>query len=232
MTKSKFELSDEHLGKLLEEVPALHKDAESAHLLDDDYINYALELMGDGKRQRIATHLASCAECASEMDAYIRETEAWRGEEGERNLNAFRQRLISESAKASTRQSQKSITLFGQLSRLVEKLTIPNPFANMSPQPQFRTLMPVLPYETEDGMLGVSFTEEKNGDLSIHIESSALELEGRRIIFKADTIEREAFLRRIDVDQIGAKVVLNRDERQSLKNCSNFFLSLAETKHS
>lgn len=227
MNEETFDLTPEQRHRLLGKLPEI-LDGDG-HLTDDDFINYAAGLASEEKQRRVATHLDQCEACAGEMATFMAETEAWRGEEGERRLDAFRERLKSAAA-ASAARDRRPITLWGWFGDLVRRLNIPNPFMqSLQPQLQFRTLSDFPPYQTEDRLLGVSFVEEQTGDLSIYLDSYVLDFDGRRVRVATSSTSWEGTLRRIDVDQLSAVITIPRGERRLLANCSELSVSLVET---
>src|ERR1051325_3801728 len=127
MVNREIKPSDEQRAKAVDENLLLHEEGIGEHLSDDDFIKYAMELTPDEESQRILDHISACTACTCEVKDLIGETEAWRGEQGEARLNAYRESLLSSDTRRSS-FDQQVVTLWGQAGRLIESLTIPNPF--------------------------------------------------------------------------------------------------------
>jgi hypothetical protein len=233
MSEETFYLTPEQRRKLLAKLPEILEGDGEEHLTDEDFINYALGPTSEQDEHYSAAHLKLCEACAGQMAAFMAETEVWRGEEGERRLDAFREKLKSAAAAEAALEVKRPITLWGRFGDLARRLSIPNPFMqSLQPQLQFKTVSEFPPYQTEDRLLGISFVEEKNNDLSVYIDSYVLDLEGRVVRVAATSASWEETLRRIDSDQLSAVVTIPRSERKLLVNSSELSVSLVTTNSS
>src|SRR5437867_3285347 len=94
MEPRKIPVTRAQVLRLMEDLAAIPNSPVGDHLSDQEFTGYALELLPDGEVERLDRHLASCAECANEMERLTTAAAAWSGEEGSRRLAALRERTL------------------------------------------------------------------------------------------------------------------------------------------
>lgn len=107
---SKLQVTTNQLDKLIAEIRALPGKPVGDHLFsDDEFISYAMETLEPQQIERIDAHLASCPECATEMERLVEAAEVWRGEQGEQRLAALWARARGDGyASPSTTEAYSS----------------------------------------------------------------------------------------------------------------------------
>jgi hypothetical protein len=97
MKEREIQVTADQIHKLITEVRALPSTPIGDHLSDDEFIGYTMETLEPQQMERIDAHLASCPECATEMERLVEASEVWRGEKGEQRLAELWARTIEKT---------------------------------------------------------------------------------------------------------------------------------------
>jgi hypothetical protein len=232
MRKDEIQMTAEKERKLLEDIYEHVRQDEAEHLSDDDLAAYVMGLTDEDERQQLASHLASCQLCAFEMEELREATEGWRGQEAEQRLATLRNETRTKALAAIKATDQPPIILFDGSGGFDVPVTLLYP-VNQVARPAFKTSFKSSMYQTADDLAAISFRERENGDLWIYIDSRVLDLEGRELVVSVkskkmveDLPKWRKTLRGIDLGEVGAKLVITREERQSLPEDSELSISL------
>lgn len=77
MTKREIQVTTDRVNKLIADLRALPDTPIGAHLSDDEFIGYTMEALEPRGIERLDTHLASCPDCAAEMERLVDAAEVW-----------------------------------------------------------------------------------------------------------------------------------------------------------
>jgi anti-sigma factor RsiW len=117
MKTRKIQLTAKKVDELMALFRAVPAEPVGDHLSDEEFIGYAMETLTTKEVQRVDEHLASCPDCAAEMEPLVAASEVWRGEPGKQRLAALRERLqpvtppapaLRERFSDALRQAQES----------------------------------------------------------------------------------------------------------------------------
>jgi hypothetical protein len=186
MTENRIHLTTEQVHHLASDLRGMPDAPVGEHLSDDEFVDYAAEMLDSEQIGRIDQHMESCPACTDAMLPLVDAAEAWRGEHGRQRLAALRARLLGDHGR---------IYIFSRTAAA----------AAATPQ----TEAEVRRGATADGRLRWTLqTDETN--LYISFGSHELALEGRRFRMRVGEW-REVELRRIAADQLGADLTIPLD---------------------
>jgi anti-sigma factor RsiW len=170
------------------------------HLNDSEFTEYVLEMLPPGEVERVDGHLASCPECAIEMERLIEESSAWSGPEGEQRLEALRERVL-EAARSSP----------GPADIILMPRAVYEPARAAAKIPAESWV----DGQSEDGALSWSIEEDEAGNLDIDLSSFVLE-DGARLRFRVGAWSREVVLRQLKPGEVAGLIKITRQERDSM----------------
>jgi hypothetical protein len=204
MKTRKIKVTTKQLDRVIEDVRALPDEPIGDHLTDDDFIGYDMGTLTAEEVKQVDAHLASCSDCAMEMERLMEAWQVWRGEQGKQRLAALRKRLL-----ASTDEPAPS-----WWDRLMEFLR--EPFVYRRLAVEFATSSPIL-WEAPDGVFARVIKKDREGDrdvLRVSYYSREMECEGAVIRMYAGEKHWDApfALRPLDDDCLYTEVVIPCDE--------------------
>lgn len=120
MTTSKIQVTTEQVNKLLADLRALPDTPVGAHLSDDEFIGYTMEAFEPPEIKRLDTHLASCPECATEMERLVEAAEGW----DEERLAHLRERALTPLRGVPPEPSQPRKVPWKRLQTALENISI------------------------------------------------------------------------------------------------------------
>lgn len=202
------ELREEELNQLFQQAVSLHPSADELGLYHD---GVADEVTG----ARIKAHLRRCPDCQERFDTmkHILATyhEAEVPPESHERLKALIAKTSTPQAQAATMKAIVGLVLFAlDTQRRRQKIRV-------SPHGARAATKLVQDGQTEDGALGWRFEEDDYGDLVVYFDSPRLELENCQLALRIGPLLKEFTLKRVDKDQIGAKLRITREEREQLR---------------
>lgn len=169
------------------------------HLSDDDFVGYVTDGLPAEEGERVDTHLASCVECATEMERLLEASEVWRGEEEQEDRFEALRRHISGAA-----------TLWERLTASLRDFVLSRNVAFAGA----RAATPrIEDGQTEDGSLRWRIVEDEEGNLTVRFGSHVLAWEGLRLRLRVGDWYRDLALAKAAPDQVGAETVISRAER-------------------
>jgi hypothetical protein len=226
MEKEEIQMTVEKQRRLLEEVYKQVSPDEVKHLSEDELAAYVMELMDEDERAPVADHLAACELCEAEVEELKAATEAWRGQDGEQRLAMLRDKTRAKALAAVKFAEAQPITLFDGSGSFDVPVTLLYPVHQVERR-AFKTSLKPTMYQTIDELAVFSLCEQDNGDLLVYIDSSVVKSEGREIVISiqskkltGEPVQWIKTLSRIDSEQVGAKLVITREERQRLPDDS------------
>jgi anti-sigma factor RsiW len=197
----KFRVTSSQLDRFLEDLVAGPGSPLGDHLTDSEFVEYSLEQLADHEVERIDRHLASCPDCAGELERLIEESRAWTGPEGENRLERLREKVL-DAAMPIEPQELPAIVLM--------------PRAAYQPaRAAARTAEPWSLGRSPDGVLSWSIAEDKAGNLTIEVSSFVLE-HGSRLRFQVGSWSKEVELHTVEPGQVAGRIEIARTERDSL----------------
>jgi hypothetical protein len=228
--KRKIQVTRDQLDKLIADIHALPDEPVGDHLPDDEFIGYTMEALVQEEVVRIDAHLASCPDCASEMERLMEASEIWRGEQGEQRLaelaartlaamgEPHREPLRRDPNKEVQRAATEVMGHLGHPSELLERLAARLARVLFTiEKPQFAGVHAKTPHaprggQTEDGLLRWRAVADETGNIIIRFASHEAEFAGVRLRLRAGMWQREVVLTQKGPDQVGAEIALARDE--------------------
>jgi anti-sigma factor RsiW len=220
MKTRKIQVKANQLNSLIGDVRAVPAEPVGYHLSDDQFIDYAAETLTPEEVQQTDQHLASCPDCAEEMERFVAASEVWRGEPGKQRLAALRERLqpvpppalaLYERFSEALQQAQESWqALFPKKPANEELARLPLAAATFDEERR-----EIWNWQSEDGSLRGHAVLAGNGDLTFRFESKELNLDGRRFHLRLGSLPREMVWQRVSETEVGAKIVIPRSERLS-----------------
>ena len=75
--KRTVQVTTEQLGRLVADLRALPGEPVGEHLSDEEFVGYTMEALQPPAIGRLDTHLASCPECATEMERLVEAAQGW-----------------------------------------------------------------------------------------------------------------------------------------------------------
>jgi hypothetical protein len=218
------ELRNHDLDKLIEQAVAVH-------LTDAELGQYHDSAADEVTRARIAAHLRRCLTCSQRYDTMTQILATYHEVEVPSGSMDQLKALIAQMSPPHVKEAMlKAIVGSALLVRGVRGAPRP---VKVGPLRARATTQEKQRGQTEDGSLRWLCEEDEGGDVILHFGSPHLWLDGFKIIFKIGPIRKEITLARKAEDQVGAKLVLTREERKSLtENVEVIIESLAPPERS
>lgn len=232
MTKDKLELTKDEEQRLLTAVYGAEDIGD--HLTDDALAAHVMDLETAEDQTNTLQHLSRCEECRSAVEELQVATEKWRGPGGEQRFNELLDRTREHALAAMNPVDSPTTVVFDAFSDFRVPFVIPYS-TNQPMAANFKTEKAPYRCETPDQLAAVSVVEKENGELWVYVDSQVPGLEGREIImtvkkkYPAKHVSQwRSTLSRIDSDQVGAKLIITNEERQSLSEVLAFVIELKE----
>lgn len=214
----KVKVTAKKVDELMALFRAMPDEPIGEHLSDDQLVSYTSEMLTAEQVESLDAHLATCSQCSTEMEQLLETSEAWRGQKGEKRLDALRLRIKEQLSDAT--QTGGSLGLPPRKPSLIEQLGSVILWFN----PLFRARSPAAaeaatPWEdgqTEDGTLRWRIVNDEEGNRIIRFGSNELTLDGVRWQLSAGDWQREFVWRQVAPDQVGAEIVVTHEEWKSM----------------
>jgi hypothetical protein len=184
----------------MEDLTALPAEPVGEHLSDDEFISYSMETLTVEEVQRVDEHLASCPECAEQMEQLMEASEAWSGEQGKERLAALRQRVLGDTP---TTLKENLVEHLAEYIFTFSELQVA--YADTG-----EGVKELKSGETEDGRLRWKVLK-KEGNVIVRFGSHVMTA-GTRLHLKAGDFQCEVVLKKVAPDQVGAEVVITYEE--------------------
>jgi hypothetical protein len=215
-------LPPEQLAALLASLRAMPGTPAGAHLSDDDLVGYAASSLPEASAGKIDEHLASCADCSTEMERLIAAVDHWRSREGAEGLDALGERIQARWDAADAGPEMPAPVQDVEFACPVGGWTLwpampPGGEANLMDTAE----LPPPPRsseegKTEDGLFGWSVETDEAGIYTIRLSTFATGLHGRRIELTVGDLRFVEVLNEIAPDQVGLSVSLPPEMRRRL----------------
>ncbi len=194
--------------KKIDELMALFRNLPTEpigdHPTDDDFIGYTMETLTAEEAQLVDAHLASCSDCAIEMEQMLEGTEVWRGEQGKQRFAALRERLLKSLSESTQATAPPRPSLWERFHIALRQF-----FYRLNPAPQYGTPQEPQDFEWEEGGI---FVVNENGRVIVRVDSPEMELEGAEVCFYAGEWQRVVPLRGVPGVGVVAEVVISPDD--------------------
>jgi len=181
------ELRDQDVERLLER-------AVLVHLTEEDLGRYHDGAVNETARARIAAHLRRCLICSRQYETM--------------------QHILATYHEAGvlpeTREQMRALAELRIIVGLVLLARVRRFGALAAGQGEIQD------GQTEDGALRWRIVDDESGDLIIRLGSHRLELEGFKVALRAGPMTKEVTLQRLAKDQVGAQLLIAREEREAL----------------
>ncbi len=185
------------------------------HLSDEELAGYHDGIVDDEiTRPRMEAHLQRCLICQRRLE-FLQEVTA----EAAAIEPSQIPDIYHETARRLLHPTRETLRALREgVQEEVEKLFRHLEFVLTLKEPQFAFATPGKPLKVKEGKHGVFVKEDPDHNLIVRFGSKEMALEGRTIRFYTDTGEwhRDERLKKVRDDQVGAEVVITRDERKSL----------------
>lgn len=208
MKTRKIQVTAKKVDELMALFRTLPAEPVGEHLSVDEFTGYAMGKLLTAEVQRLDEHLASCPNCATEMERLLEASEAWRGEQGKQRLAALRERLIGQLPTPDQPSLRKRLA-----QRLQEAMenwqdTFSRRELAWAAATDDEDGREIWNWQSDDGRLRGHAVLEKNGNLTYRFVSGELELQGARFYLCLGALRREVVLRRVSETEVGARVVV------------------------
>ena len=192
----------------MEDIRTLPAEPVGEHLSDDEFISYSMEMLPEEEVERVDAHLASCPDCAEQMEQLLEASEAWSGEQGKQRFATLRQRVL-ESPK---------IELVGTPADILHSIPISafEKLAAKTSKTSYMTTEEVLEERRTKG--GERRVIRKEGYIIIRFASPDLKTEGQQIRVTVGDFQRESGLTKIAPDLVGAEIQITQEEWNAFPN--------------
>ena len=223
-------MTQEKMNQLRAALQKLPQLPVGTHLTDDEFVAFVQEEMTSEQETRIDTHLETCPECTAQLDAFFTAAETFPEEVWARQRSTFEARLRARLEVEGILPRRRGVAdalsavMTGALERLRAFL------ASLSAQAVWVAFAPAFDagrapwdYASPDEQFGVFVVEKANKDLVVRFDTRETALDGITVRLTAGSWHREVRLRTVASDQLGAEVIMTRDERAALP--SNTVLS-------
>lgn len=195
MKKQRIVMSAVQFDRLMSEVLALPAEPIGRHLSGEELVRYALENSATGDQRKIMDlHLRSCSYCLAEAER-IMET----SDDPHWDSRAERRRDASAPPPESGPQR---ITL-------LPDLALPGPRAGVR--------MSALKDRTPGGMLRWRLVEDDSKNLIVRFRSNDATLSGTHLTLSAGDWRYELTMAEVESDQVGARAVITRKDREQMR---------------
>lgn len=206
--KRTVQVTSGQLDRLIADIRALPSEPVGEHLMDDEFIDYTMEALAPPEFARLDTHLASCPECAAEMERLMEASEVWRGAQGGQRLARLRERALATVQAVPAVPSPTRKVPWTGLQAVLEKISsvfigwqVPvASVAGILVGIALTLLMPRL--MEQDGMQAPIPTEQSRGDMKGGHETGECEL----TVDRTELPAAEEWLKRIAEDVVRGRV--------------------------
>jgi hypothetical protein len=196
-------------------------------LTEEELIDFVLEELSEETAADIDRHLEKCFACARELEAFYTAQEEFPAELWAVQRGAFiaelRRKLFGATQPAGRSPLER---LREGLAAFLETIFYPIP----APAPQFGTPGEPMDLESKDRVHGLFIVREKEGDITIRLDSKEMALEGERIEFFLGKQQWEAPLVKVDQDCVGLEVIIPREELKGVPPEAQLRARLVEEK--
>lgn len=193
-----------------------------AHLTEEEFIGFILEDLTEEEEAEVDQHLQRCIPCAQRLELFHDAQEQFPTKEWAAQRESFaaalRERIQVGLADA---QRQRLTTALAGVVLLT-----------LVARRRVRAATPI----TEDGQVEMAqgtlrwrIVEEPTGDLVVRFAAHQLDWNGLALVVTAGSWSREAMLRPVAEDQVGAELVLTSAERAALPE--DAVLRIAQVRH-
>lgn len=215
MTTRKIRVTAKQLDTFIRDIRAIAAEPTGDHLSDDQFISYSMEMLTARQVEQVDAHLASCSDCAIEMERLLEASEAWRGEEGEQRLAQLRLRVQTQLPPSMQPSASLTSKLWPRLADLLRRVVLLPDMSLNAPALTAQAATPWDDGQTEDGTLRWRIVKDEEGNLTVRFASHVLG-EGMRLRLYAGDWHRDIVLGKVAPDQVGAETVITREERQRM----------------
>lgn len=197
------------------------RDLKLIHLTQSELVAYCDQVLGQIRQARVEAHLRQCFICERRLALLREENAALNNQEFTADDVALVERLIGQSKLAQEPaypgplERVKAIPVQERLAEYLGQMIAGLRAFFM--QPVRAAAEPgeeVWRWESADGGLQSRAVMEKNADLTIHLSSTELNLEGVRLNFHLGRMSHEITLQRISESEVHAKVAVPWQHRQ------------------
>jgi hypothetical protein len=179
----------------------------NVHLTTEEFVQFVNDDLSEELEQEIDYHIAQCEPCALELQQFYDAEDEFPQERWAMQRSAFAAELRGKIF------AQKTDALLEPLKQLVESwlATFAEPVASFTTGGNKRH--PVFNWQSEDGALLYSVTEEMNGDWYVLFESTQPDVNGKRFQFRLGSFEREVILEQVTEGEFAAELLIPRSLR-------------------
>lgn len=216
MSKQKVALTPRQFNRLMSEMLAHpNEPVVGAHLSDDQFVYYSLgEITREEEMEKIDRHINSCPRCLLEMERLVEAADAWRGSEAEER---FKRKQVEIKAGISSKMP------------LATRPDRPSPDPRSGPQhvtllaeialagAGTGAAMAAVDGQIPGGALSWRIVEDHAKNLILRFKARDQSLFGTRLQLSAAKWRRVLSITVIEADQVGARTVITREERERMR---------------
>ena len=180
MKPRKIQVTPKQLDRLLEAVRTLPEAPVGEHLSDDQFILYSMSTLSPEATSIVDQHLASCSDCATEMQRLLEASESWNAGTDEMARRTVTQ--FSNDAKPKTKVLHRLEASLQSLFAVTnDEYTVA-----WAAEANRQTARRVWSYKDEESRIEGQGFIDSNGDLIFVFSSKQMELKDQRLRLQLD----------------------------------------------
>ena len=213
-----------NLNRILSELRKLPNSPCGEHLSEGDFIGYAMGWLEPQRVARLDPHLASCPDCACELEQLMEPSAFWTSAEARQRVEALQEAVLAAAVETTGGVSsglKVGSDVLDALDEAVAKFLKRLGVAVMSfvPKKSFGANPKALRLESEDGLFRAYLTPTEHGDLSISVASHKTCFENKPASIVAGAKRWTASFRNVKIkgqDRVVTELIIKHDELVAL----------------
>jgi len=184
------------------------------HLTEAELAAYCDQESDAFTSARVEAHLKQCFVCERQLELLQEESAALDNPKLTAEDIAFVERLMEQVPDERFRERGGEIPVREKLADYLRQMVASWQVTFEPVRRDFNVQRDLWQWQSQDGKLQARATMEENGDLTIHIYSNAMELEGTRFKVRLGLLSQEITLQQISDSEVAAKVAVPWQQRQ------------------